>query len=94
MQFLAKKLHILGHIINSKGIQMDLHKVNSVLSWKTPNMKEQLMSFIRAMSYLAPNYEGIRIPMGILASCASLNKHWNWNAMVQGMFQATKNIVN
>ncbi|QRV96899.1 Transposon Tf2-1 polyprotein [Ceratobasidium sp. AG-Ba] len=43
MQFLAKKLNILGHIVDSKGIQMDPHKVESVLSWKVPNTKEQLI---------------------------------------------------
>jgi hypothetical protein len=94
MQFFAEKLHILGHIVDSKGIQMDPYKVDSVLNWKPPNTKAQLMSFIGAVGYLAPNGEGIRIPMGVFTGCTSLNKHWSWNTTVQRAFQATKDIVN
>ncbi|QRV97825.1 Transposon Ty3-I Gag-Pol polyprotein [Ceratobasidium sp. AG-Ba] len=94
MQFLAEKLNILGHIVDSKGIQMDPHKVESVLSWKVPNTKEQLMSFLGAVGYLAPNCAGIRIPMGLLTSRASIHKHWNWDATAQRAFDKVKEIVN
>ena len=32
MQFFAKELKILGHIINDNGIRMDSHKVDKVIS--------------------------------------------------------------
>src|ERR1700743_1349429 len=35
MHFFAEELKILGHIIDDKGIQMDPHKVDKVVSWKT-----------------------------------------------------------
>ncbi|QRV84578.1 Transposon Ty3-I Gag-Pol polyprotein [Ceratobasidium sp. AG-Ba] len=94
MQFLAEKLNILGHIVDSKGIQMDPHKVESVLSWKVPDTKEQLMSFLGAVGYLAPNCAGIRIPMGLLTSRASIHKHWNWDATAQRAFDEVKEIVS
>ncbi|QRV79630.1 Transposon Ty3-I Gag-Pol polyprotein [Ceratobasidium sp. AG-Ba] len=94
MQFLAEKLEILGHIVDSKGIQMDPHKVDSVMNWKVPNTKEQLMSFLGAVGYLAPNCAGIRIPMGLLTSRGSVHKHWNWDATAQRAFEEIKEIVN
>ncbi|KAG8720806.1 hypothetical protein FRC09_008934 [Ceratobasidium sp. 395] len=94
MQFLVEELHILSHIVDSRGIQMDPHKVESVVNWKVPNTKDQLLSFIGAVGYLAPNCDGIRIPMGILTARASLHKHWNWDATAQRAFEETKQIVN
>ncbi|KAG8722445.1 hypothetical protein FRC09_006267 [Ceratobasidium sp. 395] len=94
MQFLVEELHILGHRVDSRGIQMDPHKVNLVVNWKVPNTKEQLPSFIGAVGYLAPNCDSIRIPMGILTSCASLHKNWNWDVTAQRAFEETKSIVN
>ncbi|KAG8715454.1 hypothetical protein FRC09_016601 [Ceratobasidium sp. 395] len=94
MQFLVETLHILGHIVNSRGVQMDPHKVDSIVNWKVPNTKEQLMSFIGAVGYLAPNRNGIRIPMGILTTRASLHKQWNWDSTAQRAFEETKLIVN
>ncbi|QRV92243.1 Transposon Ty3-I Gag-Pol polyprotein [Ceratobasidium sp. AG-Ba] len=73
---------------------MDPHKVNSVLNWKVPNTKEQLMSFLGAVGYLAPNCHGIRIPMGVLTSRASIHKHWNWDATAQRAFDEVKEIVS
>ncbi|QRW13905.1 Transposon Ty3-I Gag-Pol polyprotein [Ceratobasidium sp. AG-Ba] len=93
MQFFAKELHILGHIINDKGILMDPHKVDSVKNWKTPNSKEQLMSFLGAVGYLAPNCGGIRIPMGVLTQRAAINKNWRWDATAQRAFNEVKETV-
>ncbi|KAG8725310.1 hypothetical protein FRC09_002672 [Ceratobasidium sp. 395] len=78
----------------SRGIQMDPHKVDTVVNWKVPNTKEQLMSFIGAVGYLALDCDGIRIPMGILTSRASLHKNWNWDGTAQRAFEETKEIVN
>ncbi|QRV72267.1 Transposon Ty3-I Gag-Pol polyprotein [Ceratobasidium sp. AG-Ba] len=93
MQFFAKELHILGHIIDDKGILMDPHKVDSVNNWKTPNSKEQLMSFLGAVGYLAPNCGGIRIPMGVLMQRATINKNWRWDATAQRAFDEVKETV-
>jgi hypothetical protein len=66
MQFFARELAILGHIIDEKGIQMDPNKIDSVSKWKTPTTKDQLASYLGALGYLAPNCPGISIPMGVL----------------------------
>lgn len=67
MQFFARELKILGHIIDDKGIAMDPHKIDSVVNWKVPTNKGLLSSFLGAVGYLAPDCADIRIPMGVLA---------------------------
>ena len=47
---------------------MDPHKVNKVVSWKTPMNKDLLRSFIGAVGFLAPNCKGVQVPMGHLLS--------------------------
>ncbi|QRW23678.1 Pol polyprotein/retrotransposon [Rhizoctonia solani] len=93
IQFLVRELNILGHVIDEKGIQMDPDKIDNVLKWKTPTTKEQVMAFLGAVGYLAPNCEGIRIPMGVLSNRSAGNKHWNWDHTAQRAFEEVKMIV-
>ena len=94
MQFFAEELKILGHIIDNKGISMDPHKVNKVLNWKAPTKKDLLRSFIRAVGFLAPDCNGIRIPMGHLSRMTSDSRPWRWDDTTQWAFNEVKKIVN
>jgi Reverse transcriptase (RNA-dependent DNA polymerase) len=42
LRFIADELHILGQVIDDKGIWMDPDKVDSVLKWKTPTNRDLL----------------------------------------------------
>ena len=94
MQFFAEELKILGHVIDSKGIRMDPHKVDKVVNWKTPTNKDLLRSFIGAVGFLAPDCKGIRIPMGQLSSLTAELRPWRWDATAQRSFDEVKKIVN
>ncbi|KAF8753032.1 hypothetical protein RHS01_07371 [Rhizoctonia solani] len=93
MQFFTKEINLLGHVIDSKGIKMDPHKVDSIEKWKTPVTKEQIASYIGALGYLAPNCEGIRKPMAILSKCASGTGRFIWEGTQERAFKETKQIV-
>ena len=54
MQFFAKELHLLGHVIKNGGIVMDPAKVDHIENWKIPTSKQLLMEFLGAVSFLAP----------------------------------------
>ena len=54
MQFFAKELHLLGHVIKNGGIVMDPVKVDRIENWKIPTSKQLLMEFLGAVSFLAP----------------------------------------
>lgn len=94
MQFFARELKILGHVIDDEGIRMDPHKVDKVLNWKTPTNKDLLRSFIGAVGFLAPDCKGIRVPMGHLSSLAAETKVWKWDDTAHCSFESVKQIVN
>ena len=94
MHFFAEELKILGHVVDNKGIQMDPHKVDKVVSWKTPTNKDSLRSFIGAVEFLAPNCKGVRIPMGHLSSLTTESRPWKWDDTAQRSFDNVKQIVN
>ena len=94
MNFFARKLKLLGHILDEKGIAMDPHKVNSVVNWKTPTNKSLLSSFLGAVGYLAPDCEGVRIPMAVLSQLSSPSKPWRWTETHQRAFEQVKDIVH
>jgi hypothetical protein len=93
MQFFAKVLSILGHLIDEKGIKMDPNKVDSINKWKTPTSKEQLASYLGVLRYLASNCPGIRIPMSVLSKHASGTKPFRWEGTEEHAFRATQWIV-
>ena len=94
MQFFAEELKVLGHVIDAKGIQMDPHKVDKVVNWKTPTNKDLLRSFIGAVGFLAPDCKGIRIPMGHLSSLTAETRPWRWDDTAQRSFDDVKRIVD
>lgn len=94
MQIFASELKILGHVINGRGISMDPHKVDKVVSWKSPMNKDLLRSFIGAVGFLAPDCKGIRIPMGHLSSLTAESQVWRWDDTAQRSFEEVKKIVS
>ncbi|QRV80827.1 Transposon Ty3-G Gag-Pol polyprotein [Ceratobasidium sp. AG-Ba] len=93
MQFFASELAILGHIIDSKGIRMDPHKFDSIMNWKVPTSKDQIASFLGALCYLAPNCEGIRIPMAVLSKRSSGTEPFRWGGTEERAFRQCQDIV-
>jgi hypothetical protein len=93
MQFFAQEMSILGHIVDEKRIKMDLNKVDSVTKWKTPTSKDQLASYLGALGYLAPNCEGIRIPMALLSKRARGSEPFQWGGSEDRAFRQTQEIV-
>ena len=94
MWFFASTLCILGHVIDRNGIKMDPHKVDAVSNWKVPTNKSLLSSFLGAVGFLAPDCEGVRIPMGILAPLAGATTPWRWTHKHQRAFELVKDIVS
>jgi hypothetical protein len=67
LQFFAHRFKILGHVIDGRVLVMDLHKVDSILKWKTPTSKELLATFLGGVGFLAPDCPSIRIPTAVLS---------------------------
>jgi hypothetical protein len=78
LQFFKDKLHILGHVIDAEGIQMDPVKVDTILNWKTPTNKALALSFIGSVGYLASGCMDVRIPMQPIQRVAAPTTIWRW----------------
>ncbi|KLO03939.1 hypothetical protein SCHPADRAFT_841212 [Schizopora paradoxa] len=72
---------------------MDPEKVDKVSAWKTPTNRGLLMGFLGAVGFLAPDCEGIRVPMGLLAKLTGSNCPWRWGHTEQRAFDEIKEIV-
>lgn len=90
LQFFKTKLSILGHVIDNARIRMDPHKVDKIVSWKTPTSKELLMQFISSVRYLAAGCEGVRVNMQHLSKVAAQTTKWAWNPTDQCAFDLVK----
>lgn len=55
--FLCDKIQILGRKIVGSGIQMDPHKVNELIKWKTPTNRDLLRGFLGVTGYLADDID-------------------------------------
>ncbi|GJE97660.1 polyprotein [Phanerochaete sordida] len=93
LNFFASALKILGHIIDDKGVRMDPDKVDRVANWKVPTNRELLSGFLGAVGFLAPDCEGIRIPMGDLTPLTGTTTPWRWGPTEQRAFDAVKDTV-
>lgn len=93
MQFFAKELKILGHVIDKEGITMDSHKVDKVADWKVPTNKSLLSSFLGAVGFLAPDCKEIRISMAVLTPLTGNTSLWKWTKTHQCAFEEVQAIV-
>ncbi|OJA13244.1 hypothetical protein AZE42_10318 [Rhizopogon vesiculosus] len=93
LQFFMTELSILGHVIDDAGIRLDPHKVNKIISWKTPTSKELLMQFIGSVGYLAAGCEGVRVDMQHLSKVAAKFTRWEWTPTDQCAFDLVKACV-
>lgn len=94
LQFLIDQLEILGHIVDSEGIRMDPHKVDTVLAWKTPTNRDLLRGFIGSVGYLADDIPSVRVPMGVLTAITGDAVPFRWTYTEQRAFEDVKRLVH
>ncbi|KJA13184.1 hypothetical protein HYPSUDRAFT_102402, partial [Hypholoma sublateritium FD-334 SS-4] len=51
LNFLCNKVKILGRIVDDDGILMDPHKVDALIKWKVPIMRNLLRGFLGTAGY-------------------------------------------
>jgi hypothetical protein len=79
-EFWLSEVPLLGHVISSKGISMDLGKVQEVLDWKPPRTVHQVRSFLGLAGYyhrFIPNFSKIAKP---ITNLLKKEEKFVWNA--------------
>jgi RNase H-like domain found in reverse transcriptase/Reverse transcriptase (RNA-dependent DNA polymerase) len=93
LQFFTTKLHILGHVIDDKGIVMDPHKVDEIGKWKVPTNQGLLLQFVGAAGYLAENCPKLRLDSATLSTLTGTTKIWCWGPTQQQAFKSVKSTI-
>ncbi|KAD4981913.1 hypothetical protein E3N88_18584 [Mikania micrantha] len=79
----------LGHIINSKGVQVDEDKIKSIQSWPIPSTVKEIMGFLGLTGYhrrFVRNYGLIAKPLTVLTK----KDGFKWNAEASKAFHKLK----
>ncbi len=88
--FLPPEVTILGHVVDRDGIRMNSEKVDDILKWKTPTLKEMLSAFIGSVGFLADDIASVRVPLGILSVLMGSTSMFQWSANHQRVFEEVK----
>lgn len=77
-EFGKEKIKFLGHLLSSKGVEVDLEKVEAIKNLREPQNKTELQRLLGMVTYLAkfiPNLSDLTQP---LRKLLEKNTEWFW----------------
>nr|GEW11449.1 putative reverse transcriptase domain-containing protein [Tanacetum cinerariifolium] len=89
-EFWIPKVQFLGHVINSRGIHVDLAKIESIKDWASPKTPTEIRQFLGLAGYYR------RFIKGFLKIAKSMTKHtqkgikFDWGEKGENAFQLIK----
>ncbi|KAI3811031.1 hypothetical protein L1987_20746 [Smallanthus sonchifolius] len=89
-QHLRLEVQFLGHIVNDKGIHVDLAKIETVKNWNAPKTPTEVRSFLGLTGYyrrFISNFSKIAVP---LAALTHKGKTYEWGPKQEEAFQTLK----
>jgi hypothetical protein len=92
-EFWLSEVQFLGHVISSKGISVDLGKVQEILDWKPPKTVHQVRNFLSLASYyrrFIPYFSKIAKP---IIDLLKKEEKFVWNAEHDEAFQTLKKLL-
>ena len=84
------RVRYLGHIVSSKGIEIDPEKVRCVSDWPTPTDQRSLKQFMGLASYYKRFVQGFAQVAAPLNALTEKTKTWEWTAECNGAFLELK----
>jgi hypothetical protein len=89
-EFWLKEVSFLGHIISEGGISVHPSKVESVLSWNTPQNVSDIQSFLGLAGYYMRFIEGFSKIAKPMTELLEKGKTFEWTPRREAIFQELK----
>ncbi|GJY28688.1 putative reverse transcriptase domain-containing protein, partial [Tanacetum coccineum] len=84
------KLMFLGHVIDSKGIHVDLAKMESIRDWASPKTPTEIRQFLGLAGYYRRFIEGFSKIAKSMTKLTQKNVKFDWGEKEEAAFQLIK----
>lgn len=88
-----RRVKYLGHVLSGDGVAVDSEKVNSVLSWPTPQNTKEVRSFLGLCSYYRRFIHGFADIAQPLHQLTSKNTSFIWTPEANQAFESLKQVL-
>jgi hypothetical protein len=85
--FYQKKIHYLGHIISTKGIEVNPEKIEAIRGWPMPNTVTEVISFMGLADYYQIFIKGFSNIPSPITSLKKKGAKFEWNSNCEESFQ-------
>lgn len=76
--FKVRELDFLGHKLSDKGIDVDVKKVNEIMTFRSPNTKEELRSFLGLVTYVGKFIPDLGTATDFLRKLTKVDTKFEW----------------
>ena len=91
--FWLKEVSFLGHIVSTKGIRVDLVKIEAVMNWKPPRNVTKVRSFLGLAGYYFRFVPGFSVIASSLTRLIRKGVKFEWDDKCQSSFERLKEIL-
>ena len=89
-EFWLTKVRILGHVVSTSGILVDLEKVEAVMSWERPKSVFEIHSFLGLIGYYKRFIEDFSRLAELMTRLTRKEVKFEWNDSCEKAFQEVK----
>ena len=89
-EFWLDQVVFLGHVISSRGIEVDPRKIEAVLKWESPTNVSEIRSFLGLAGYYRRFVKGFSILAGPITKLLKKGVEFKWDDHCQRAFMERK----
>ncbi|KAI3695058.1 hypothetical protein L1987_78046 [Smallanthus sonchifolius] len=89
-EFWIRKVQLLGHVVNEKGIHVDPSKIEAIKNWAAPTTPNEVRQFLGLAGYYRRFIEGFSKIAQPLTALTQKGKAYNWGDNQESAFQHLK----
>nr|GEX83236.1 putative reverse transcriptase domain-containing protein [Tanacetum cinerariifolium] len=89
-EFWLSNVQFLGHVIDSKGIHVDLAKIESIKDWASPKTPTEIRQFLGLASYYQRFIKGFSKIARPMTKVTQKSVKFDWGEKAEAAFQQLK----